>query len=279
MSRLSNFYVPGRSSRLIMRESIKLLDKPRVMEEIKGDNEDNFLSLAGIADAARKNTEYQSLLSQLEINDLSFNELYLITERFLLDKYNSDEIKEQVGYADITHNLENRKAWVNFSDVNPRIILLWKQNKYSIKSIALIMNTSKEQVNKWIAKYKRGVKKIWKMKQRVNWRKKKRISNDYIESIREYCNLQKNQPITIKKIKSYVHNSGSSVEQSSHTTIRSILRKELKMNYKILHKCHKKVMTNDYTFLIAESLSIQLKLMSIHYEVIYLDEFSFSSRK
>ena len=110
MSRLSNFYVPGRSSRLIMRESIKLLDKPRVMEEIKGDNEDNFLSLAGIADAARKNTEYQSLLSQLEINDLSFNELYLITERFLLDKYNSDEIKEQVGYADITHNLENRKA-------------------------------------------------------------------------------------------------------------------------------------------------------------------------
>ena len=97
--------------------------------------------------------------------------------------------------------------------------------------------------------------------------------------IKEFLFLPKNQSITIKKIKRYMNSSRKDLEHPSNTTISNILREELKMNFKKFHKCHRKVMTGKHTRLFAESLSLKLTLNLIHYEVIYLDEFSFSSRK
>ena len=262
-----------------MSKETKLSDKLGFMEKKNEEDPHNILSLAGIADAARKNICYQSLLSKLKLENLSLSDLNMTAERLVYNQYNQNVVKEQSEDSLITHNQDIKNAFADFSGVNWKTILLWKQNKYSIKSIAAITCTRKMQVNKSIAKYKRGIKKMWKMRHHINSNKRRRASHDYIEMIKEFWSLPKNQPITIKKIKRYTNSSRKDLEHPSNTTIRSILREELKMNYKILHKCHRKVMTGEHTRLYAESLSLQLTLNLIHYEVIYLDEFSFSSRK
>ena len=279
MSRLSNFYILGNSSRLIMRKSFKLLVKLRVSEKFKSRCINDFNQFFDIADAACKNNVYKYLLSLFELKDLSFDEIYQTANKLLFDKCNFTVLQKLEEYEPNNRNSSSSEKLIDFSKINSRIILLWKLNKYSVKSIAMITNTSKEFVCEWISKYKRGVKKLCKIKQRNSWRKRKIVTNDIIEKIREFCCNPKHQPITIKKIKRCINNQKHTAEFLSYTTVRSILRNELKMSYKILHKCHKKVMTKEHMCLFAESLSLQLKMYYAIYEVIYIDEFSFSSRK
>ena len=157
--------------------------------------------------------------------------------------------------------------------------MLWKLNKYSINSIAVQTRTNKEFVNKSISKYRRGVKALWKDNQKKCKVKRKEKTVKYIEMIKDFCSSLHNQPITIRKIKSYLLASNLDKGEPCVTTIGSILRKELGMSYKILHKWHKKVMTTEHANSFAKSLLIQFKLINQDYEIIYLDEFSFSSRK
>ena len=134
-------------------------------------------------------------------------------------------------------------------------------------------------VNKNISKYKREVLNLWKINKNKNRKKNKKVTDLHINFIRDFWNSLSNQPITIRKIKAQLHNPIFESEKISQSWIRNILKSDLKMKNKILHKWHKKIMTKESARIFAESLSIQLKLMTINFEIIYMDEFSFSSRK
>ena len=69
MSRLSNFYVPDNSSKLILRKSFKVLVKLRVSEKFKNNCINDFNQLVNIEDAECKHNGYKSLLSQFEIEN------------------------------------------------------------------------------------------------------------------------------------------------------------------------------------------------------------------
>ena len=65
----------------------------------------------------------------------------------------------------------------------------------------------------------------------------------------------------------------------SKTTIASILKKELGMSYKVLQTKNTKVTKPEQERLFCESLAVQLWLRDAGFELKYVDEFSFSSRK
>ena len=73
--------------------------------------------------------------------------------RLIYSQSNQNEIKEQSEDSLITHNLDIKNTLADFSGANRKTILLWKYNKYLIKSIAAITCMRKMQVNKFIAKY------------------------------------------------------------------------------------------------------------------------------
>ena len=88
MSIQSNFYILGNSSRLIMRKLFKLLVKLKVSKKIKSRCINDFNKFVSIANVTCKNNVYEYLLSLFELEDLSFDEIYLTADKLLFGKYN-----------------------------------------------------------------------------------------------------------------------------------------------------------------------------------------------
>ena len=101
-----------------MSKETKLSDKLGFMQKKNEEDPHNILSLAGIADAARKNICYQSLLSKLKFENLSLSDLNMTAERLVYNQYNQNEVKEQSEDSLITHNQDIKNAFVDFSGVN-----------------------------------------------------------------------------------------------------------------------------------------------------------------
>ena len=74
------------------------------------------------------------------------------------DKYKNIDTNKLFKPINIDYDFQKLNTKVKFMDVNPQIIYLWKSDKYSITSIALKTQTSKELVNENISKYKRVVR-------------------------------------------------------------------------------------------------------------------------
>ena len=61
-------------------------------------------------------------------------------------------------------------------------------------------------------------------------------------------------------------------------TIALVMKKKLRMRYRVLSIQHQKVAIDEYKNLYGESLLIQMLLMDEAYELIYFDEFNISGR-
>ena len=129
--------------------------------------------------------------------------------------------------------------------------MLWKLNKYSITSIAVQTRTNKEFVNKSISKYRRGVKALWKDNQKKCKKKRKEKTVKYIEMIKDFCSSLYNQPITIRKIKSYLLASNLDKGEPCVTTIGSYFEK----NWEWAIKCY----ISDIKRLWQQSMQIRLQ--------------------
>ena len=177
------------------------------------------------------------------------------------------------------HIQENLRDAADFTSIDQRIILMWKMDKYSVKSISIKAWMDSGLVNKNISKYKREVLNLSKINKNKNSKKKKMVADLHINFIRDFWNSLSNQPITIRKIKAQLHNPILESEKISQSLIQNILLSDLKWSTKFCINDIKKIMKKESARIFAESLSIQLKLMTSNFEIIYMDEFSFSSRK
>ena len=65
----------------------------------------------------------------------------------------------------------------------------------------------------------------------------------------------------------------------SDTTIRNIMKTKLGMSYRLLEKRHKKSINIEGSRNFIQACALQIELINRELELIYIDEFSFSSRK
>ena len=75
MAKLSNFYIPCRSTRFVMNKTLILQN---ILQSNEGDLDEwmtHSITWTGISDAALENNVYQKLLSELDISDLNINEM------------------------------------------------------------------------------------------------------------------------------------------------------------------------------------------------------------
>ena len=97
-------------------------------------------------------------ISNVEISEL----LFFIIEKLLNAKFSWKVPKNRTNDLATLHSQENLSDAANFTSINPKIILMWKMNRYSVKFIAIKAWMDPGLANKNISKYKREVLNLWK---------------------------------------------------------------------------------------------------------------------
>ena len=123
------------------------------------------------------------------------------------------------------------------------------------------MNLSKFAINKILAKYKLFMKSRRAKNLKTRRRANKAIKNDQIEQIKNYIESKDNTPINISMIKNAVLPQDLGINPSCNSTISKLLKKKLKMLFKILHKwdSRRRYLQNQRLFVESLYKQIQLK--------------------
>ena len=104
------------------------------------------------------------------------------------------------------------------------------------------------------------------------------INEDKIGQIKEFWEANSNKIIHINDIKKNVWNNYSNNIIPWNSTISTVLRKKLRMSYKLLKARHPKTFTSESKRLYIEVVLIQSILGSNGYEIILIDEFQITNR-
>ena len=186
----------------------------------------------------------------------------------IIDKLETDNNSESDINADPNKSLVSIEAK-----------FLWRRCRYSIKSIAALLSIPKLKVAEVLTQYRRNVKSQWNLNKRKTKGLRLSVGPDKLQAIKDYWDHPVNRPIKIRDIKHHVWPPSSNEKVPHDSTISRILRNELNMTYKVLQKRNLKTENSSNIRLFHESLAIQVFLRAKDYELIYIDEFSYSLRK
>ena len=272
-----NYYWPSTCTKFI---EVEWMNSQSNLEET--DEEYNYSNNEmkleyGIFDAAKHNKLFDSLLSKFELDRMSNLQIY-----FSIIQNLDDSIPRKNEIPPIYTNDKNLISEImkNNTDTQKEIevIALKRINWYSIKSICAKTLLPKEKVNQILSKFKylrhpHSDNKSTEIKRRV-------VSSDKIMEIKQICEDRKRYPIYSEDIKSALWSSSEKLENSPwKTTICSILKNELDMSYRLLDKKNAKTTKEAGIRDFVQSFSLQIEIQKKGIELIYFDEFSYSSRK
>ena len=276
---LSNFYIPGTSKRIFTTLQAITVEVESIWDEEEEESWDDFHTPQGIIDGSKLNFAYKELIESLGISKISNQELKKSINNHLTNNLGINlqlwiKFLEEDNNSDCDMMIDSNKP-----SVSVEAIFLWRRYGYSIKSIAAMLSIAKEKVNEILVKYRKNVKIVcYKNKRKT---KGLRISTgtDQLEAIKKYWNHPLNRPIKIKDIKNYVWPPDKPERAPHDSTISRILRTEWRMSYKVLQKRNPATKNANNIRLFHEAFAIQVFLRARDYELIYIDEFSYSSRK
>ena len=106
-----------------------------------------------------------------------------------------------------------------------------------------------------------------------------KITPEYINKVKEIWQQYKNRPICAKNVRSALWRRDNIEKIPSYTTIRNIMKTKLGMSYRQLEKKHKKSINNEGSSNFIQACALQIELINRELELMYIDEFSFSTRK
>ena len=131
------------------------------------------------------------------------------------------------------------------------------------------------EAEKW---YKLKVTDWIKLQRSTVSMNKRKLQVEHIAQIENFLEEKKDAAITIKMIKEHLINNFPDLWKISDFTIRSALKKDMKYSYKKLSKRKQITKMDDRVRLHYESIAIQIWLEDQGIELIYLDEFTISTR-
>ena len=233
----------------------------------------------GISDAAINNRKYTALLAYYRLDNYSNSEIKATI--FLHFAKSAMESKDRIPDSIVNESSASTKAIPDEKsrDLEERVVALWRVHWYSIKSIWAAMLIRKERVNHILSKYRSLVKKQWRVNKKYNLDKRMKITHEYINKVNEIWQQYKDRPIYAKNVRSALWRRDSREKIPSDTTIRNIMKTKLGMSYRLLEKKHKKSINNEGSRSFIHACALQIELINRELELIYIDEFSFSSRK
>ena len=272
-------YVPLHNNRFILlgkletKEQLPSLDDSDEPMKIEGQPK------VGISDAAKNNKLFSNLLVDHDLDSSSNSDIKSALLQQLSANFEEDKntipkhiFKESLEFSQ-TSREEERKH------IETDIITLWKVHRYSIKSISAKMLISKEIVNRILSKYRSLVRKQCQINKKQNFGRRLKVTPEHIDKMREVWERQRDKPIYIRDVKNAVWSALRSSDIPSNSTVSSIMKRELKMSYHLLEKKHRKATMEEGVRKFIQAFALQIELNKSEIELIFIDEFSFSSRK
>ena len=138
---------------------------------------------------------------------------------------------------------------------------------------------SERNVHQIMTNYRASVRKLSKVKKRIRKGVRSYVGSQQVQSINQYWEETTKRPIKIRDIKHYVWPISQEQKPPHNSTISRILKKELGMSFKVLQKRNPKTRQEENARLFHEAIAIQVFLRENDFELIYIDEFSYSSKK
>ena len=254
---ISNFYIPEISSEIKLSDQDLKSDYNWKDEESMEDVTSETQIFPIITDFWKQNSIYKELWEITGVNVLDNTTLIeLITECFeYLVKKNSKQFNIE---EDNKHQIETLQLMNEISNnVKVDVIMIWRFERYSIKSISTKSWLPREQVNNIISKYWSIVKRLSKKKRNLRKGTRLVVTINQISKIKAFWDKTKDKPIKIRDVKLAVWPPGWIEKTPSNSTISSILKKELRMKYKVLQFRNLKTETFANKRLFIENLAIQ----------------------
>ena len=278
-SKLSNFYTPGESKEICIKEQTIEIDWDSSSEDEK--ESDSFYPEVpyGIIDGSKDNPSYNELVESLEISSMTNQEIKRVVEKSLTDIFGINTSTSNKNFANKDDHDDNMEVDDDKGRISVDAVYLWRRYHYSIKSIAAKLSISKEKVNQILSLYRANVKKMIKANKRKLKNSGLTIEYDNVQLIKNYWNNPAKRPIRIKDIKEHVWPVNRFIKPLHDSTISRVLRNKLNMRYKVLQKRNPKTKSPNNIRIFHEAIAIQVMLRTKGFELIYVDEFSYSSRK
>ena len=276
--KLTNFFIPSSGSKMIIEKVNNLSPKichPPLDNDVQMHN---YSIPVGISDACILNSNYKKLLLELNILSYDKSDALSMIEKELNKESKAFEIREQYLKDEDQENIEPTMSDYDSQILKTKAIYLWRSTKLSIKKIALKLKTDHEFVKRSIHEYKKAVRnqlKINKLKAASN---KLAISPEKIEEIKVFWKENNGKMIRTQDVRAGVWKANENDRIPWSTTISLVMKKKLRMSYKVLSTQHPKVASENHKNLYCESILIQFLLMNDSLELIYVDEFSISGR-
>ena len=247
-------------------------------DETIQNSESNLQIEHGITDFWTQNSSYKMLIESDGIAKIDSRELKIAINKNLQKLFGS-EFNYDIKICQLFN--DNANIFCNETNGNEseiQIVFMWRFLHYWPKSIAAKMNFSKIKINKVLSKHKALARKQGVKNFKTKAGGNSIINEDHIEMIKQYIESTHYKPIKLNMIKNAVWPINSSERPPWKSTISKILKKRLKMSYKVLHKWNTKRRDPQNQRIFMESLYFQTKFRVTEIEAIYIDEFKFSSR-
>ena len=268
--KMTNFYVPLKT-RALAFQKLNMQTQKRAVEELKIEiYQEHELIPSGMASCATTNENYQLLLERLAITDLS---------NAYIQQYISEKFDMKLDNTEPNDTLfQEDSRFDKFSkSMMHEVFLLIKHMQYTIKSVWAMYNIERRDVHRIIKEYQDNTKRdeiAYNFEARAPTSK---VTREHIKFVKDYIRRWKGQHFTVAMVKNQIYNN-TDLDNLSEWHIRKILKTYLNYSYKKLSKMNIKVMRPEYIRRFHESAIMQHMLLEVNYELIYLDEFSFSSR-
>ena len=275
--KVTNLFIPISSKRFWMKKLDSL--EPCAIERESDDEEDvqEFVPTVGLADAAKLNNSYKELISTLGIANFHNDEALIMIKSNIDNKSRKQalevevlkKLEEESGVdADMCSDDDEEDDQVN--PLQLESLFLWRSTKLPLNSIWHKVGVDVEFVKQTIKTYKRLMKKQLRYNV-VNTNKRRSIiSDDKILAVKEIWLRNRNKPLRLADIRDGVWRNDDDSQKPCYSTLSNVLRRKLRMSYRILRPRHHKTTTQDHVRLNWEWVMIQNILSNKLYELIFI---------
>ena len=232
----------------------------------------------GIIDGWKVNSLYKTLIEVLQIGQYQNTEAVSMIENVI--KQNDEEsemfwnpnsciMKDSHSYEEVDNCT---------SEIELKALYLWRTTRLSLSSIAFEVGAKLEDVATYVATYKKRVRQQLKSNKIRATQSRKVINNLKIEQVKGYWQSNSHKPLRISDIITSVWSQQGS-KTPWHSTVSKVLKRNLRMSYRVLSSIHPKSTLQEQIRLYCESVMIWCKLISKDYEIIFVDEFHLSAHR
>ena len=147
----------------------------------------------------------------------------------------------------------------------------------TIDEVANQLGTPLKQIQKWVSRFKRWVK--IRAKSNLQFLGKKRILKDWhVKYIRSNVQQKAGTPLTLEELRNKLRRRFAELVSISKSTVGRWLHNDLNFSYKKMSTANIKLFDPENTLKMIKWAWVINKLLKLEHEVVFLDEFSISSR-